>query len=58
MVDDVEQLRKHEPEHKLVARYVEIAIKRMEEPQRGIGRMIQALLFALGNRLGMRPSRT
>ena len=45
MLNNIEQLREHEPERNLIPRYVEIAIQGMEEPQGGIGRMIPALLF-------------
>src|SRR5262249_45241816 len=48
VLDNVEQLRNHESERSLISRYVEIAIQGMEKPQGGIGRMIEALLFALG----------
>src|SRR4029434_4885477 len=44
--------REHEPERDLISSYVKIAIQSMEEPQSGIGRMIQALLFSLGKQVG------
>src|SRR5262245_12116988 len=51
VLDNIEQLREHEPERVRISSYVEIAIQSMEEPQSGIGRMIQALLFSLGEQV-------
>src|SRR5262245_17899319 len=52
VLDNVEQLGEYEPEHGLIPCYVEIAIQGMEEPQSGIGCMIQALLFPLREQVG------
>src|SRR6185295_13977131 len=52
VLNNVEQLREHEPDRDLIPGYVEIAIQSMEEPQSGIGGMIQALLFPLGKQVG------
>ena len=51
VLDDIDELRQQRVEQRAVARRREITIERVEQPQRRVGRVVQAVAIALGKQV-------
>ena len=51
VLDDIDELRQQRLQQRTVARRRDITIERVEEPQRRVGRVVQAVAIALGKQV-------
>src|SRR4051812_41250058 len=51
MVDHVDELGKNQPQGGTILRVIDIAIKGVEKPERGIGSVIESLILAFGKQV-------
>src|SRR5205807_6784536 len=51
MIDDVGELRQNLNQCRAIASQLDVAVKRMKEPQRGVGGVIKPLILAFGEHI-------